>query len=464
MNELRSPVESNARPRRPDIRRGHRAAFPVGAMLLFVLTVRAVGVAGAAAPPAPSLQAPIEAAHGLASWRRTTALEAGLQLDMGGKRALEGTLLMETTGGRARLTLRDGTVAVFDGREAYVAPATAPLRMARFHLRTWAYFLALPFKLSDPGTRIEALGSRPFAERPAEALRLSFLSGTGDSPDDWYLLYADPATHRLLGATYIVTYFGDRATAEARPNAVRFDDPVTVDGVTLATRFRFHEWLPEGRMADAASGELLLTNPRFVTPAADAFAAPSGARIDPAPHAAATDTATFAGGCFWCVETAFEGLPGVLSVVSGYTGGQKRDPTYEEVGGGRTGHAEAVQIIFDPRATGYAALLDVFWHNIDPTQANGQFCDHGPQYRSAIFTHDAAQRLLAEESRRRLEAAPRRFQEKFVTEIVAAGRFYRAEEYHQDYYRKNPEHYREYREGCGRDRRLEQLWGAPGRH
>ena len=180
--------------------------------------------------------------------------------------------------------------------------------------------------------------------------------------------------------------------------------------------------------------------------------------------AAALARATFAGGCFWCVETAFEGLPGVTSVISGYTDGATQNPTYEEVSAGRTGHAESVQITYDPRRIGYAALLDIFWHNIDPTQSNGQFCDHGSQYRSGIFYHDTTQKRLAEASKRRLETTPQRFKGPIVTRILAATRFWPAEVYHQDFYRKDPVRYRSYREGCGRDRRLQELWGAPGRH
>ena len=176
-------------------------------------------------------------------------------------------------------------------------------------------------------------------------------------------------------------------------------------------------------------------------------------------------TAIFAGGCFWCEETAFEGLPGVFSVVSGYTGGQKKNPTYEEVSAGSTGHAESVEVTYDPSQMTYEKLLEVFWHNVDPTQANGQFCDHGTQYRSAIFYKDEAQRKAAEESKRRVEEIPR-FKGKVVTQIVAASTFYPAEEYHQDFWKKSPVRYQSYRQGCGRDARLKELWGdaAGGRH
>jgi peptide-methionine (S)-S-oxide reductase len=172
-----------------------------------------------------------------------------------------------------------------------------------------------------------------------------------------------------------------------------------------------------------------------------------------------TATATFAGGCFWCMEHPFDHLPAVTSVTSGYTGGHTEHPSYEEVSGGGTGHAESVEVVYDPTKITYEQLLAVFWHNIDPLTRDAQFCDHGAQYRSAIFYHDSTQRRLAEESKRQLEAAGR-FRQPIVTEIVAATAFYPAEEYHQHYYRKNPIRYNFYRWNCGRDRRLRELWGA----
>ena len=171
-------------------------------------------------------------------------------------------------------------------------------------------------------------------------------------------------------------------------------------------------------------------------------------------------SAIFAGGCFWCEETAFEGLPGVISVTSGYTGGQKKNPTYEEVSAGGTGHAESVEVVFDPAKTSYERLLEVFWHNVDPFQKDAQFCDHGTQYRSAIFYNGEAQRKAAEESKRKLEEQPR-FKGKIATQIVAASTFYPAEEYHQQFYKKNPVRYHAYRAGCGRDARLKEIWGEP---
>lgn len=169
-----------------------------------------------------------------------------------------------------------------------------------------------------------------------------------------------------------------------------------------------------------------------------------------------TAIATFAGGCFWCVEADFDKVPGVIRTTSGYTGGHTEEPSYEEVSRGGTGHAEAVQVVFDPAKVSYEKLLDAFWHNIDPLAKNGQFCDHGDQYRTAIFYHDETQHRLAEESKAAVQA---RFKSPVVTEITAAGPFYNAEEYHQDYYLKNPIRYKFYRFNCGRDARLEELWG-----
>jgi peptide-methionine (S)-S-oxide reductase len=166
--------------------------------------------------------------------------------------------------------------------------------------------------------------------------------------------------------------------------------------------------------------------------------------------------ATFAGGCFWCVEADFDKVDGVISTTSGYTGGRTANPTYEQVSHGGTGHAESVEIVYDPAKVSYKKLLDVFWHNIDPLAKDRQFCDHGDQYRSAIFYHDEEQRALAEASKAEVE---KRFEQPVATQIVPAGPFYKAEEYHQDYYKKNPIRYKFYRYNCGRDARLEELWG-----
>ncbi len=168
--------------------------------------------------------------------------------------------------------------------------------------------------------------------------------------------------------------------------------------------------------------------------------------------------ATFAGGCFWCMEPPFDKLDGVISTTSGYTGGQRRHPTYGEVSSGRTAHAEAVEVVYDPTKITYAQLLDVFWINIDPLTQNRQFCDRGAQYRTAIFFHDGEQERLAHETKRRIDESGR-FADPVVTQIVEAGEFWAAEDYHQDYYSKNPIRYKFYRFNCGRDRRLKKLWG-----
>ena len=163
------------------------------------------------------------------------------------------------------------------------------------------------------------------------------------------------------------------------------------------------------------------------------------------------------------MEGPFDKLPGVISTTSGYTGGNVKNPTYEQVSTGRTGHAEAVQVAYDPKLVSYDKLLEVFWHNIDPTQRDGQFCDHGSQYRTAIFYHDDEQRRLAEASRAAL-VKNKPFKGDIVTQIVKAEEFYPAEEYHQNYYKKNPLRYQYYRTSCGRDARVKQLWGAQAAH
>jgi len=190
-------------------------------------------------------------------------------------------------------------------------------------------------------------------------------------------------------------------------------------------------------------------------------AAQTTARSPAAQPAAKTAMAIFAGGCFWCMEPPFDKLPGVKSTTSGYVGGHVANPTYEQVSAGRTGHAEAVLVRYDPALVSYSKLLEVFWRNIDPLAVDRQFCDVGDQYRSAIFTTGAEQRRLAEASKRKLEASGR-FRQPVATQIVPAPKFYPAEDYHQDYYRRNPVRYKFYRYNCGRDQRLEQLWGAPG--
>jgi peptide-methionine (S)-S-oxide reductase len=174
------------------------------------------------------------------------------------------------------------------------------------------------------------------------------------------------------------------------------------------------------------------------------------------------EAATFAGGCFWCMEHPFDILDGVVSTTSGYTGGHTKDPTYKQTSRGNTGHAEVVQIIFNPSKVTYNKLLDVFWKNIDPTVMNRQFCDIGSQYRTAIFYHNSQQRQSAEVSKQALLDANK--VETIVTEIVAASVFYPAEDYHQNYYITNPLRYKFYRYNCGRDKRLREIWGDAPKH
>ena len=194
-------------------------------------------------------------------------------------------------------------------------------------------------------------------------------------------------------------------------------------------------------------------------PAEARVAHEGGSPLEPPPRAGLA-MATFAGGCFWCMEAPFERLPGVGAVISGYTGGPEVGPTYEEVSSGDTGHAEAVRIVYDPAVITYEQLLDVFWRNVDPTTVDQSFVDSGHQYRTAIYVHSAEQRAAAEASKRTLSAA-NRYGAPIVATIEDAGPFYRAEAYHQDFYRTTPGRYQSYRRGSGRDAYIERIWG-PG--
>ncbi|MBK8385005.1 MAG: peptide-methionine (S)-S-oxide reductase MsrA [Accumulibacter sp.] len=184
----------------------------------------------------------------------------------------------------------------------------------------------------------------------------------------------------------------------------------------------------------------------------------AGGAEPPAPKATEVRTAIFAGGCFWCIEADFEKLPGVLAAESGYTGGRTANPSYEQVSAGNTGHTEAIRVSYDPQRLSYPQLLDYFWRHIDPTVRNRQFCDVGTQYRSGIYWQNEVERKAAESSRDALLASGKL--PHIETEIVAAATFYPAEEYHQDYYKKNPIRYAYYRQGCGRDARVKQIWGS----
>lgn len=194
-------------------------------------------------------------------------------------------------------------------------------------------------------------------------------------------------------------------------------------------------------------------------------ALPFYATADSMPEATAVDdpnlaTATFAGGCFWCMEGPFDKLDGVISTTSGYTGGTKVDPTYSEVSAGGTGHVEAVQVAYDPAKVSYETLLQVFWQNVDPVDNRGQFCDKGSQYQAKIFAQDGDQQALAEQSKQSLSSQAKFQKTPIVTAIEPAQTFYPAEDYHQDYYLKHPVRYKFYRTSCGRDQRLAEVWGA----
>ncbi|MCB9762723.1 MAG: peptide-methionine (S)-S-oxide reductase MsrA [Alphaproteobacteria bacterium] len=188
--------------------------------------------------------------------------------------------------------------------------------------------------------------------------------------------------------------------------------------------------------------------------------AEAGTREAPPPDKGQA-VAVFAGGCFWCMEKPFDKVPGVLSTTSGYTGGPEVAPTYQQVSYHQTGHYEAIRVVYDPSKVDYGHLLEVFWHNVDPTQADGQFCDRGLQYRTAIFTSDPEEKKSAEASK---AAVAKELGQPVVTEILPAAPFWEAEDYHQDFYQKNPAHYTRYRTGCGRDARLEALWGDKAGH
>jgi peptide-methionine (S)-S-oxide reductase len=223
-----------------------------------------------------------------------------------------------------------------------------------------------------------------------------------------------------------------------------------------AAKLRRSRYIQSGTAISLREGKRMRLVISFVAIVAAAFAAVA----QTAPLAGTKATATFAGGCFWCVEADFDKVPGVLSTISGYIGGTAVNPKYEDVVRGGTGHAEAVEIVYDPSKVTFEKLLDVFWRNHDPLVKDRQFCDRGTQYRPGIFYHDDAQLRAAEKSKAAVQArfAPRQVQ----TEITKATTFYKAEDYHQDYYLKNPVRYKFYRFNCGRDARLEQLWGKPG--
>lgn len=207
-------------------------------------------------------------------------------------------------------------------------------------------------------------------------------------------------------------------------------------------------------IATCAAAFVVLTQPLSANNQVTGTARATAAAAQPTP----TAHAIFAAGCFWCVESDFDRVPGVLATTSGYTGGKTNNPSYED----HTGHVEALQVDYDPARVSYETLLDYYWRHVDLTDGNGQFCDRGPSYRPVIFTSDETQKALAEKSKKDLEDSGRF--KKIAVRIETAGTFFPAEDYHQDYYKKNPLRYRYYRTGCGRDARLTQLWGAEYQH
>lgn len=241
-----------------------------------------------AAPPADPYAAAIEAAHAGEAWASHEAFASGIAVDFGGNRLLEGTLTTAPDAARTRIERADGAVLVFDGETAWVSPAGAEWPMARFHSLTWPYFLAAPYKLDDPGTRLEPLGELDLAGTPHQAARLTFDAGVGDAPDDWYVLYRDPETDRLAAMAYIVTYGNTREEAEKEPHAIVYRDWVEVEGVPVPTRWDFHMWSEEEGVHGDPIGQVALTDPRFVEGGDDAFEAPPEAREEtlPAPPAA----------------------------------------------------------------------------------------------------------------------------------------------------------------------------------
>lgn len=229
---------------------------------------------------------PIETAHGRDAWYAAEAVSANLSVSMGGNQILEGRMLFTPKVGEARLEVADGTVAVFDGERAWVSPAGAELPQARFHLLTWPYFLAAPFKLRDPGAHLEDLGTRPLDGAEHPAARLTFGPGVGDSPDDWYVVYRDPSNDHLAAMAYVVTYGGRSAEeAGAEPHAITYHDFQQVDGVSLPTTWRMWNWSEEEGVHGDPIGEVTLTDVDFVTPSADAFDRPADAEEDPLPAA-----------------------------------------------------------------------------------------------------------------------------------------------------------------------------------
>jgi len=237
-------------------------------------------------PVAAAFAGPIEAALGAEAWYSHDAVSTDVTVEFGGHPALAGHLTFRPDLTGSRIETADGTVALWDGDTAWVAPGDAEFPQARFHVLTWPYFFAAPFKLRDPGTHLEDLGELPFlAGAPVPAARLTFDAGVGDTPDDWYVLYRDPATDRLAGMAYVVTFGRSVEEAEAEPHAISYGSFEEVDGVQVPTVWQFWLWSEEGGISGDPIGRVELSNVHFVTPAPDAFTAPEGAREEKLPSA-----------------------------------------------------------------------------------------------------------------------------------------------------------------------------------
>jgi hypothetical protein len=234
--------------------------------------------------PAQEFAAAIEQAHGVDAWRVRRALQTGIVVEFGGRTAIDGTMLAETTGARSRFELKDGTILVFDGERAWVSPAAASFARARFHTRTWPYFLAAPMKLRDPGTKLELTGQRDLFGKACNTAKLTFETGVGDSPDDWYVMYQDPETKRLAGLAYVVTYGKSVQEAEKEPHAVRYENFVETGGVMISTEWSFWLWSEAEGFHGDPIGKVTLTDARLVDPPDGAFVKPEDAKEDTMPQ------------------------------------------------------------------------------------------------------------------------------------------------------------------------------------
>jgi hypothetical protein len=261
------------------------AAVALTAALAAGGCVRAPWLGGEeAATPEEAFALAIEKAHGAKAWRTHQALAAGLFVGFGGGTIIEGPVVFDTPLGRSRMAMPGGATVIFDGTDAWVTPATAEAPMARFHVLTWPYFVAAPFKLRDPGARLELLEPQTVRGVTYDRARMTFEPGVGDAPDDWYILYREPETHRLKAMAYIVTYGGKSPERAAEdPHAVVYDDFREIDGVTVSTRWRIYDWSAEEAWHGDPLGEMTVEKPRFVMPAPNTFVAPAGAKQAPLP-------------------------------------------------------------------------------------------------------------------------------------------------------------------------------------